>query len=106
MFRSMFVQLQAQAGPRVDHDVLHLEALAAVDRVEPPPGAMYPAMVKREALVVVVDAGHQLLEVVGLVLVCHQHGIGGLYDHQILPAEDRDQPRIERAPGYPGCLQE
>lgn len=76
------------------HDAFDLEALADVDALVPAPGAEHAGM----ELVFAAAAGFQeiddLLDVLGAVLVRHQHRVGGFHDEQIRHADRRHHARF------------
>ena len=77
---TVVVHLQAQGCLGLDHDALDLEARAHVDRVVPAPGAMNTAMQRAFRARTAFQGRHDLLDILALVAVCDQHGIGRL-DH-------------------------
>src|SRR5690606_883704 len=88
---AVVVLLQGQALPGLDHDALHLEALAAVDGGVVAPGAeplaVYPGAFAALAFQVV----DHLLDVLGALPAGDEDGIVGLDDHQVVHPEGGDQ---------------
>ena len=100
MLSPMVVHLQTQAGARVHHDSLDLKALAAVDAVVPAPGSMNFTVGLGERVTCVFELVDDLFDVLGLIFVDHQNGVGGLYDRNIVQphpgyqAAARQQQRV------------
>src|SRR3990172_4718684 len=94
MLGTLPVELKAQAGSRLDHNALDLEALASHDRFEAPPGPMHSAMGAGQVAIRVLDERDKVLEVASPIFTCDQHGVGGLDYYQVLAAEHRHQARI------------
>ena len=86
VFAAMVVHLQAEAGTRLDHDALHLEALAFLQHRVGAPGTMHGAMVAHAVVGGQLQLLHHGLDVLRPAAVGHQQGIGGIDDQQVVHA--------------------
>lgn len=91
VFGAVVVHLQRQAGAGGHADALDLEAFAAVDGVIAAPGAVHQAVGGGFGALGGVEAGDNAPHVLDLVAGGHQQGVGGLDDHGVVQAQQRDQ---------------
>ncbi len=91
---AVVVFLQAQAGAGFDADAFDLEALAHVDAVVPAPGPGHAPVQGGLWQLRVFEVGHHVFDLLGVVALRHQQGVGRVDDQQVLRAQ-----RHHRAPG-------
>ena len=91
MFGAVVVHLQRQAGPRLDRDVLDLEAPAHVHRVVRPPRTINFAVVLGFAATLFVQGVDHLFDTLNLVFVGNHHRVFGFHHHDVVQADHRHQ---------------
>ena len=94
VFRAMVMHLQRQGRPRLDRQALDLETAALVHAFEGAPGTVYAAMELALAALVFVQVLGDLLHVLGMRLVRHQHRIGRLHHHQVVHPHRSDHTAL------------
>src|SRR5690606_32961613 len=77
---AVVVHLQAETGAGLDHDTLDLEAVASADCVVPAPRAVHLAVGIGQGAAFGLEAGDDLLDVLGAAGGDDQHRIGRV-DH-------------------------
>jgi hypothetical protein len=77
-------------APRLDHDVLDLDAVAAVDRAVGAPWPVDREMGARLAPPGAIEAGDQHLDVLHPVALGDEDDVAGSDDDEVLDAERRD----------------
>ena len=98
------VHLQGQAGPRVDHDLFHLPALALGDTVVGAPGPVDAAMGLALRRPLLLQQAHHGLDVLGPVPVGHQHHVIGFDHHQVFHPQPHHQPVLAAQVAVAGAL--
>jgi hypothetical protein len=91
VFGAMMVHLQRERGARTDGNALHLEAFTGIDTFVATPRAVYLAVTDMFGALGIFEATDDCLHILGLVLVCHEHGISRLYNDHVLQADGSDE---------------
>ena len=85
------MQLQRQRRTRLDRQPFHLETVAGVHPFIIPPRTMDAPMGVIFRAVIGLEPLDHLADMLGLVLVHHQHGIRGFDHHQVVHADGGDK---------------
>ena len=92
VFAAMVVHLQAEAAAGLDLDTLDLEARAFLEHGVGAPRAGDGAVQLVGVVILLLELGNDLLDVLRLVRVGNQQGIRRTDDHQVVEAHGGDQP--------------
>ena len=88
---AVVVHLQRQFGARLHHDAFDLKTLARVYALVPAPGAVHAAVFHLFFALVLGKVSNSLFDVLRLVFVHDQHGIGRFHHHHIAQAHHGHQ---------------
>ena len=90
MLGAVVVHLQRERGARLDHDALHLKALAALDAVVGAPGTVHLAMHETLLAARGLERGHELADRLGAFLLRHEYCVRSLDHHHVVHADTGD----------------
>ena len=91
MLGAVMVLLQAQAGLGIYLDTLDLETRAFIDAVIPAPGTMNLPVQRVLFSPTALQFGDNGFHLLAARTVCHQYGIRGFNDDQIVDSHQADQ---------------
>lgn len=86
VFAAVVVHLQAEAGLGFDFDALDLEAFAFAQNGVGAPGALHGAVQFVAVVALGLELAVDVLDILAVVLVGDQQGIGGVHDDQVIDA--------------------
>ena len=91
MLGAVMMHLQREDAAGLHHDVLHLDALAIVDRAISAPGPMHERVRDELAAIAALQPGDKLLDVLRAIAARDHDRVRGRDDDEILDAEHGEQ---------------